>query len=111
MAVNPKKGLLNWPDYQNIDIDFFLSNVDNTIAENRSLVSNLRAAITTLQRRAEQARCRDERDRWEDAVRSTRAEIESLSDEAKRSDRNKRAATREAERRRNGLGRGVGMAF
>lgn len=101
MAVNPKKGLLMWPDYSDNDLDFFIANADNTIDENRALISRLRGTITIYHRRAEQAQNNDERDRWEDAVSATRAEIERLSDQAKRLDGNKRAAMREWERRKD----------
>ncbi|ERF70336.1 hypothetical protein EPUS_07601 [Endocarpon pusillum Z07020] len=101
MAVNPKKGLLMWPEYSDNDIDFFIANAASTISENRTLISRLRGTITTYHRRAEQARSDEERDRWEGAVSATRTEIEKLSDHVKRLDGNKRAAVRELERRRS----------
>lgn len=101
MAINPKKGLLMWPEYGDNDLDFFIANADNTISETRALISGFRGTSTTYHLRAEQAPNDDERDRWEDAVSATRAEIERLSDEAKRLDGNKRAAMREWERRRD----------
>ncbi|KAF7502867.1 hypothetical protein GJ744_004988 [Endocarpon pusillum] len=101
MAVNPKKGLLTWPEYSENDLDFFIANADSTISQNRTLISRLRGTITTYHRRAEQARNDEERDKWEGALSATRTEIENLSDQVKRLDGNKRAAVRELERRRS----------
>ena len=90
-----------WRDYTNNELDFFIANVGNTISENQDLISRIRDTITIWHRRAEQAQNDDERARLYDAIGSMRNEIESLSDQARRLIGNKRAATREWERRSN----------
>jgi hypothetical protein len=100
MAINPKKGLLNWPTYTTNDLDFFPTHVDTTIAETRRLISNFRKVITSFEGWAERAHCRDERDKWEQAVQVTRVEIENLTDQARKLEGNKRAAGREVGVRR-----------
>jgi hypothetical protein len=102
MAINPKKGLLNWPAYTDNDLAFFLTHADTTIAETRNLISELRELITSFERRAEHARCREEREKWVQAIGATRVEIEHLTDQARRLEGNKRAAGREVQVRKGG---------
>jgi hypothetical protein len=104
MAINPKKGLLNWPAYTDNDLTFFLTNADTTITETRNLISELRELITSFERRTEHARCREEREKWVQAIGATRVEIEHLTDQARRLEGNKRAAGREVQVRK-----GVGV--
>lgn len=102
MAINPKKGLLNWPAYTDNDLTFFLTHVDTTIADTRNLISDLRELIMSFECRAQHARCREECEKWVQAIAATRVEIEHLTDQARRLEGNKRAAGREVRVRKEG---------
>jgi hypothetical protein len=100
MAVQPRLGLIIWPEYTTADISAFVTTVVGTIGLINYLIPSLRDSIDVWQAEIKRAKDLPERVWREKAVQRTREQIQLLLREAKLLDGNKRAAVRELERRK-----------